>query len=121
VSPPPLAGHWVSTISTKTGGDLGITITDGLSAKIKFQHNATLAFGINVITTNIRLNTFVVFHVRLNTSVISCGTDTFGIDTPRIRFNAPLPVKRNTTAICNLNANHTNSLNTGFDGPAYIV
>ena len=121
VSPAHLAGHRVSTISTKTGGDLGISSTDGLSAKIKFQHNATVDFSINVITTTIRLNTFVVFAVSLNAPVISCGTDTFVIDTPRIRFNAPLSVRRNTAAICNLNANITYGRNTSFDGPAYPV
>jgi len=118
VSPARLTGHWVYTISTKTGGGLGVNSTDGLSAKIKFQHNATVAFSIIVI---IRLNTFVIFPVSLNTPVISCGTDTFDIDTPRITFNAPLPVRRNSTAICNLNANNTYCLNTVFDGPAYTV
>jgi hypothetical protein len=95
VSPARFAGRKVSTISTKTGGDLDITSTDGLSAKNKFQHNATFAFS-KVITTAVRLNMFVAFPVNLNATIISCGTDSFPIDTPSIQFNAPLPVRRNT-------------------------
>jgi hypothetical protein len=121
VSPTHFAGHSVSTISTKTGDDLGIASTDGLSAKIKFQHNATVAFCINVITTTISHIMFVVFLVTFSAAFISCGTDTFAIDTPRISFNVPLPVRGNTTAICNLNANITYGLITGFDGPSYTV
>jgi hypothetical protein len=122
VSPAHFAGHRVSTISTKTGGDLGINITDGLSAKTKFQHNANVAFIIiNILTTTTNLNMFVVFPVILNATFISCGTDTFGIDTPTITFNAPLPVRKLFTTICNLNANITYRLNTVFDGPSYTV
>jgi len=121
VSPARFVGHSVSTISTKTGDDLGITSTDGLSAKIKFQHKATVAFCINVITTTTSFIMFVVFLVTLNATFISCGTDTFGTDTPRIRFNDTPPVRRNTTDICNLKANITYGLIAGFDGPSYTV
>jgi hypothetical protein len=121
VSPARFAGHSVSTISAKTGDDLGITSTDGLIAEIKFQHNATVAFCINVITTTISLNIFFVFLVTLNATFISSGTDTFAIDTPKIMFNVPIPVRGNTTAICNLNANITYCLTTSFDGPSYFV
>ena len=120
VSPARFTGHRVSTISTKTGGHLGITSTDGLNANIKFQHNAAVAFRI-VITITISLNMFVVFPVSSNAMFISCGTDTFDIDAPRIRFSVPLPVRRNTTAICNFNANVTYGLNNSFDGPSYTV
>jgi hypothetical protein len=121
VSPARFAGQRVSTISTKAGGDLGINSTDGLSANIKFQHNATVAIIITVITTTINLNMFVVFPVILNATFISCGTDTFGIDTPTIMFNAPHPVRRCATATCNLNANIPYNLYAGFDGPSCTV
>jgi hypothetical protein len=93
VSPARFVGHSVSTISTKTADDLDITSTDGLSAKINFQHNATVTFCIIVIATAISLIMFVVFLVTLNVTFISCGTDTFAIDTPRISFNVSLPVR----------------------------
>jgi hypothetical protein len=110
-----------STISTRTGGELSITSTDGLSVEIKFQHSATFAFSLNVITATISLNILVAFPVNLSAIFISCDTDTFSIDTPRIRYNASLPGRRDTTDICNLNANITYGRNTGFDGAAYTA
>jgi hypothetical protein len=87
MSPARFAGQRISTMSAKTGSDIGITITDGLSAKIKLQHNTTVAIIINAITTIIILNMFVVFPVILNATFIFCGAETFGIDTPTITFN----------------------------------
>jgi hypothetical protein len=103
VSPARFPGHSVSNISPKTGDDLRIASIDGLSADIKFQHNATVAFCINVINTTISLIMFVVFLVTFSATFISCGTETFAIYTPKIMFPFPLPVRRNTTAICDLN------------------
>jgi hypothetical protein len=113
-----------STISTGTDGELSITSTDGLSVESKFQHGATFAFSLNVITATISLNILVAFPVNLSAIFISCDTDTFSIDTPRIRYNASLPGRRDTTDttdICNLNANITHGRSTGFDGAAYTA